>query len=246
MDFGSNEGRTRGQSLSAASGGGSRPGGITRRKSSNLLASLGRQNTLSEREKEQRDRDRDAAAMEEKISMMEVGSSSNSNYNAGIYSTPRGPASYATSASMAANPSSTSTIMPLGGSTTPTNVGVNSSSSNRMNAPMAPTAQNTPSSQSSFGVALENLRYMLQKRIATFSYLKRAHEGRVHLFNTILLQREELDAVFTNAKMAKRYACPLCLHPCCLPSLTSLHFQDCSLRCSRHVSVSSSGYQRST
>ncbi|KAK9894008.1 hypothetical protein P389DRAFT_146974 [Cystobasidium minutum MCA 4210] len=97
--------------------------------------------------------------------------------------------------------------MPQGGSTTPTNGGNNSSNNNnasRMDAPNAPTAQNTPSSQSSFGVALENLRYMLQKRIATFSYLKRAHEGRVHLFNTILLQREELDAVFTNTKMAKR------------------------------------------
>lgn len=194
MDFGgNNEGRIRGASMSAASGGGSRPGGITRRKSSNLLASLGRQNTFSEREK-----DRDAAMKEE--------AGGSNQYSAGIYSTPRGPSSYATSTSMAANPSSASTIVP-GGSTTPTHVGSSNSNALRTDGPNAPTAQNTPSSQSSFGVALENLRYMLQKRIATFSYLKRAHEGRVHWFNTILLQREELDAVFTNAKMAKRCIC---------------------------------------
>lgn len=105
---------------------------------------------------------------------------------------------------MSANPSSSSTIVAPagGGSTTPTHN--NGSNALRVDAPNAPTSQNTPSSQSSFGVALENLRYMLQKRIATFSYLKRAHEGKVHWFNTILLQREELDTVFSQAKMAKR------------------------------------------
>lgn len=197
MDFGGpSEGRSRGASMSA--GVTSRPGGITRRKSSNLLASLGRQNTLSEREKEQQQREqRDAAAMEEMPTNEGRG-----NYTSSIYSTPRGPSSYPASASMSANPSSSSTIVAPGGSTTPTNVG----NALRVDAPNAPTAQNTPSSQSSFGVALENLRYMLQKRIATFSYLKRAHEGRVHWFNTILLQREELDAAFSQAKMAKRYA----------------------------------------
>jgi hypothetical protein len=72
--------------------------------------------------------------------------------------------------------------------------------------PSAPTAQNTPSSQSSFGVALENLRYLLQKRITTFDFLKRVHQGKTHWFNTILLRREELDAAFETAKTQKRCA----------------------------------------
>lgn len=183
-----------------SAGVGSRPGGVTRRKSSNLLASLGRQNTGSEREKEQRDREAAAAAAVEE--MPTANESNSGHYTSSIYSTPRGPSSHPASASMSANPSSSSTIGAPGGSTTPTHGG--SSNTLRVEAPNAPTSHNTPSSQSSFGVALENLRYMLQKRIATFSYLKRAHEGKVHWFNTILLQKEELDAVFSQAKMAKR------------------------------------------
>lgn len=203
MDFGGpSEGRLRGSSMSAAAS--SRPGGgITRRKSSNLLASLGRQNTGSEREKEQREREAGAAAAMEAMSMND----NNGQYTSSMYSTPRGPSSYATSSSMSANPSSSSTVIAPAGSTTPTNHNGNSSiSTMRADGINAPTSQNTPSSQSSFGVALENLRYMLQKRIATFNYLKRAHEGKVHWFNTILLQREELETAFGQAKMAKRWA----------------------------------------
>lgn len=70
--------------------------------------------------------------------------------------------------------------------------------------PTAPTAVNTPSSSSNFGAALENLRYLLHKRVTTFNYLKRAHEGRVHWFNTILLTREEMEAAFDNNRMQKR------------------------------------------
>lgn len=70
--------------------------------------------------------------------------------------------------------------------------------------PGAPTVHNTPSSATSFGATLENLRFLLQKRAQTFEYLRRSHEGKVHWFNTVLFQRSELDAAFDNGKMAKR------------------------------------------
>ena len=46
---------------------------------------------------------------------------------------------------------------------------------------------------------------LVQKRMTTWSYLRRAHEGRVHWFNTILLPREDLDAAFTAGKIGGSY-----------------------------------------
>jgi hypothetical protein len=139
--------------------------GPSRRKSSNLLASLARQGTLSERDREHAHLD----------GISETGTMS-SGLQAGSYN----------------NMSSNASIM--SSSTAATSSGM----------PTAPTAQNTPSSGSNFGVALENLRYLLHKRVTTFNYLKRAHEGRVHWFNTILLTREEMEAAFDNNRMQKR------------------------------------------
>lgn len=144
--------------------------GPSRRKSSNLLASLARQGTLSERDKEHQHLD----GISETGSIYHSGSSQhNGSYNISSNASIMSSSTAAT----------TSTGLP----------------------PTAPTAQNTPSSGSNFGVALENLRYLLHKRVTTFNYLKRAHEGRVHWFNTILLTREEMEAAFDNNRMQKRY-----------------------------------------
>ena len=42
---------------------------------------------------------------------------------------------------------------------------------------------------------------LIQKRMTTWNYLKKAHEGRVHWFNTILLPREDLDLALGNGKL---------------------------------------------
>ena len=157
----------------------------SRRKSSNLLASLARQNTLSEREKEMH-----------RQSQLPTQFDDQDHHPA------------AASARMIPSSSSGSTATVTNGVNIPSNA-LNGNSSAQ--PPSAPTAHNTPSSQSSFGVALENLRYLLQKRVSTFTYLKRAHEGKVHWFDTILLQKEELETVFDSVRMAKRYSHSPCL-----------------------------------
>jgi hypothetical protein len=68
---------------------------------------------------------------------------------------------------------------------------------------LAPSVPNIPAQ--SLAAQLDSLRFTVNKRISTFAYLKRAHEGKLHWFNTILLGRDELDAVFDNAKMSRRY-----------------------------------------
>ncbi|RIB07391.1 hypothetical protein C2G38_1937155, partial [Gigaspora rosea] len=45
---------------------------------------------------------------------------------------------------------------------------------------------------------------LVQKRITTFSYLKRVHEGRIHWFNTVCLSKEDLGMMYENARMKKR------------------------------------------
>ena len=39
------------------------------------------------------------------------------------------------------------------------------------------------------------------KRQKTWSYLRRAHEGQTHWFNTSLLQREDLDAALSTGRL---------------------------------------------
>lgn len=46
---------------------------------------------------------------------------------------------------------------------------------------------------------LEQLRLVAQKRVTTFVYLKRACEGKVHWFNTVLLTRPKLEAALDPA-----------------------------------------------
>ncbi|CAG8445465.1 5687_t:CDS:2 [Dentiscutata erythropus] len=45
---------------------------------------------------------------------------------------------------------------------------------------------------------------LVQKRITTFSYLKRVHEGRIHWFNTVCLSKEDLGSMYENSRMKKR------------------------------------------
>lgn len=57
---------------------------------------------------------------------------------------------------------------------------------------------------SSLGAQLDALKTTVNKRIATWSYLRSAHEGRVFWFNTVLLGQEELQAAFEHTRMRIR------------------------------------------
>ncbi|KAI8976778.1 hypothetical protein BDB01DRAFT_844402 [Pilobolus umbonatus] len=50
----------------------------------------------------------------------------------------------------------------------------------------------------------EYLAELVSKRVATIKYIRKAHEGNTHWFNTILLTRENLTSLYENTKMAKR------------------------------------------
>ncbi|KAH9814580.1 hypothetical protein DFH28DRAFT_1082784 [Melampsora americana] len=51
---------------------------------------------------------------------------------------------------------------------------------------------------------IDTLKILAQKRITTFVYLKKVHEGKVHWFNTILLTRAELEKNFDQQRMQRR------------------------------------------
>lgn len=44
----------------------------------------------------------------------------------------------------------------------------------------------------------------MSKRVATIKYIRKAHEGNTHWFNTILLATENLQTMYSNSKMVKR------------------------------------------
>ncbi|KAG1455674.1 hypothetical protein G6F46_007686 [Rhizopus delemar] len=50
----------------------------------------------------------------------------------------------------------------------------------------------------------EYLSELVSKRVATIKYIRKAHEGNTHWFNTILLTRENLQTMYPNSKMVKR------------------------------------------
>ncbi|OZJ02184.1 hypothetical protein BZG36_04320 [Bifiguratus adelaidae] len=50
----------------------------------------------------------------------------------------------------------------------------------------------------------EFLSELVYKRIATINYLRRAHEGNTHWFNTVLINREDLHKAYRNTPMRKR------------------------------------------
>ncbi|EIE77514.1 hypothetical protein RO3G_02218 [Rhizopus delemar RA 99-880] len=47
----------------------------------------------------------------------------------------------------------------------------------------------------------EYLSELVSKRVATIKYIRKAHEGNTHWFNTILLTRENLQTMYPNSKM---------------------------------------------
>ncbi|KAG0165136.1 hypothetical protein DFQ30_008915 [Apophysomyces sp. BC1015] len=49
----------------------------------------------------------------------------------------------------------------------------------------------------------EYLTELVSKRVATITYLRQTHEGNTHWFNTILLTREDLIAMYPNVKMVR-------------------------------------------
>ncbi|ORX96485.1 hypothetical protein K493DRAFT_314495 [Basidiobolus meristosporus CBS 931.73] len=51
---------------------------------------------------------------------------------------------------------------------------------------------------------LEALRDLIHKRISTFAYLQRVHNGGAHYFNTILLSEEDLSRFYNNKRLRKR------------------------------------------
>ncbi|RHZ76654.1 hypothetical protein Glove_194g22 [Diversispora epigaea] len=72
-------------------------------------------------------------------------------------------------------------------------------------APFPQPAPRTPSNENNGSTASYDYLYeLVQKRITTFTYLKRAHEGKIHWFNTVCLSKEDLGMVFENSKMKKR------------------------------------------
>ncbi|KAG1473513.1 hypothetical protein G6F56_000915 [Rhizopus delemar] len=50
----------------------------------------------------------------------------------------------------------------------------------------------------------EYLSELVSKRVATIKYIRKAHEGNTHWFNTILLATENLQTMYSNSKMVKR------------------------------------------
>lgn len=50
----------------------------------------------------------------------------------------------------------------------------------------------------------EYLAELVSKRVATIKYIRKAHEGNTHWFNTILLTKENLTSMYPNSKMIKR------------------------------------------
>ena len=75
--------------------------------------------------------------------------------------------------------------------------------------PRSPSSSSIPTEYSSTSTAVAGsydfLYELVQKRITTFTYLKQAHEGRVHWFNTVCLSKEDLGMVYENVRMKKRY-----------------------------------------
>ncbi|KAJ8659971.1 hypothetical protein O0I10_004197 [Lichtheimia ornata] len=62
----------------------------------------------------------------------------------------------------------------------------------------------SPTSQHHQPSLSEYLTELVSKRVATIKYLRRAHEGSTHWFNTILLTKSDLSAFYPNVKMQRR------------------------------------------
>ncbi|KAG0149753.1 hypothetical protein CROQUDRAFT_653319 [Cronartium quercuum f. sp. fusiforme G11] len=87
-----------------------------------------------------------------------------------------------------------------------THFSTNPNISNLLPSTTPNTSSNLPTSSSTINGpnTIESLKFIAQKRITTFVYLKKVHEGKVHWFNTILLTRLELEKWFDQQRMQHR------------------------------------------
>ncbi|KAI9470522.1 MAG: hypothetical protein EXX96DRAFT_584628 [Benjaminiella poitrasii] len=68
----------------------------------------------------------------------------------------------------------------------------------------SPTSVSSSSTTSQQPGLYEYLSELVSKRVATIKYIRKAHEGNTHWFNTILLTKENLSTMYPNSKMTKR------------------------------------------
>lgn len=108
--------------------------------------------------------------------------------------------SASTTHSVTARSASASSSFSIGASTLTNNNTLHNKESSQ--STVTATIPPSPSSASSYEV----LNDLVQKRITTFAYLKRAHEGRVHWFNTVLITKDQLEKMYDHAVMRKRSA----------------------------------------
>ncbi|KAG9288197.1 hypothetical protein G9A89_020503 [Geosiphon pyriformis] len=71
------------------------------------------------------------------------------------------------------------------------------------NSPNLPSAIDLPGGINPH-FSYEYFSELVQKRITTFTYLKRAHEGRIHWFNTVCLTKDDLATEYDNSRMKRR------------------------------------------
>ncbi|KAK1760591.1 hypothetical protein QBC47DRAFT_9908 [Echria macrotheca] len=83
---------------------------------------------------------------------------------------------------------------------------VNAYSSAAPGAALAPPAVVAPGQSSELGVVHQNIIDTANKRISTLDYLRKAHEGRVYWFNTLLFDKPDLARMpyFDSRKLARR------------------------------------------
>ncbi|KAL5345905.1 hypothetical protein ACLOAV_008935 [Pseudogymnoascus australis] len=73
-------------------------------------------------------------------------------------------------------------------------------------APLSATISNTPASPSLENITYQHIQEVATKRISTLDYLRKAHEGRVYWFNTLLFNKPDLARMpyFDSKKLARR------------------------------------------
>ncbi|CAG8509090.1 7410_t:CDS:2 [Acaulospora morrowiae] len=71
-------------------------------------------------------------------------------------------------------------------------------------APRSPPGSSTPTENYGVTHSYDFLYELVQKRVSTFTYLKKVHEGKIHWFNTVCLNKEDLGMVYENSRMKKR------------------------------------------
>ncbi|KFY81588.1 hypothetical protein V500_11268 [Pseudogymnoascus sp. VKM F-4518 (FW-2643)] len=81
-----------------------------------------------------------------------------------------------------------------------------SSAGNNGTAPLSATISNTPASPSLESITYQHIQEVASKRISTLDYLRKAHEGRVYWFNTLLFNKADLARMpyFDSKKLARR------------------------------------------